>query len=262
MITNPRPWLPANALRDNALSVALTAYAERWCTRWFCAPKPASLRMSEVRDRASIASDCLCWTHPKGGVLLAMSAAAHVPLASAMLGLETGAHRLTAQDHAVLRRLAASCAQDFLHGVLHLFGRDASVDTTSARSAFAGFRFAVSLGAASQLLDLCIDNEVATVARRTLLDPPPNPTKALAPRNEAVGRQPIRVGAMIGVGKLGLGDLRTLACGDVLVLDRGPKDALALAVDGVPQPDAPCSIVEDNGALCMRLNGFDHGSHL
>ena len=65
---------------------------------------------------------------------------------------------------------------------------------------------------------------------------------------------------MIGTGKLGLGELRTLACGDVLVLDRGPSDPLTLAIDGVARSDAPCSIVEDNGALRMRLNGFDHGS--
>lgn len=259
MTTAARAWLPANAVRDNALAGALTAHAERWGARWFSAPKPTAVRMNEVKARTGIAGDCVCWKHPTAEVLLSMGPSAHVPIAAAMLGIDLGAHKLTAHDHALLRRLATPCAEDYMRGAAHAFGMESGAVTTTSREAQPGFRFALSLGAASQVLELHIDGRAAVVARHAIIDPAPPSRRPLASRKDAVGRQPIRLGAMIGTGKLDLGELRELACGDVLVLDKGPGDAMALAIDGFARFDAPCSLIEDNGALCMRLNGSDHG---
>jgi len=256
-----RPWLPANAVRDNALAGALSAHAETWGARWFYVSKRASVRMNEVKGRVALAADCECWKHPTVGIMLALGPNAHIPIAGAMLGIDPGAHKLTAQDHALIRRLAMASAQDYLCSAAEVLGFESGAASTASREAQSGFRFALSLGAASQVLELYLDDRAAIAARRTILGSAPTPKGPLASRKDAIGRQPISVGAMIGTGKLGLGELRTLACGDVLVLDRGPGDAMALAVNGMAGLDAPCSIVEDNGALRMRLNGFEHGDH-
>jgi flagellar motor switch/type III secretory pathway protein FliN len=261
MTIRARPWLPANAVRDNALAGALSAHAESWGARWFGAPKPPSVRMNEVKGRVAIAADCECWKHPTAGIVLALGPNAHVPIAGAMLGIDPGAHKLTVHDHALLRRLAMACAQNYLSCAAEALGFAAGGVASSSREAQSGFRFALSLGAASQVLELYLDDAAAVAARRAILAAPPAPERAPAARREAIGRQPISVGAMIGTGKLGLGELRTLACGDVLVLDRGPGDAMALAVNGMAGLDAPCRIVEDNGALRMRLNGIDDGDY-
>jgi flagellar motor switch/type III secretory pathway protein FliN len=258
-MASARPWLPANAVRDDALSKALATPAELWAMRWFAAPRAVNVRMTEVKARLGLSGDCACWTDAKGSLLLAMGPTAHVPIASAMLGLQTGAHKLTTQDHALLRKLAARCARDFLLTAATVFGSGGESEPTQMREANTGFRFALSLGSASQVLELYVGEHVAVAARRRALGGPEAPARPLSSREEAVGRQPIRVGAMVGVGKLGLGDLRTLACGDVLVLDRGPRDPLALAVNGVAHPDALCTIVEDNGALHMRMNTSECG---
>jgi flagellar motor switch/type III secretory pathway protein FliN len=259
MTIAPRAWLPANALRDNALVHALSAFSERWAGRWFAAPKPTNVRMHDVAERAGIAAGCECWIHPDAGMMLALGPSAHLPLAGAMLGIDTVTQKLTAEDHAVLRRLAKACASDYLHGAAAALGFQAASTPSSSREAPAGLRFALSLGAATQVIELHFDHRAALAARRNILAEAPTPSPPLASRNEAIGRQPIDVGAMIGTGRLGLGELRTLACGDVLVLDRGPGDAMAIAVNGIAHPEAPCSIVEERGALCMRLNGSNHG---
>jgi flagellar motor switch/type III secretory pathway protein FliN len=255
MTVAARPWLPANAVRDDALTRALSAHAERWAARWFAAPKPTGVRVNDVRSRIGIAADCACWTHASAGLVLAMAPTAHVPFASAMLGADMSAHKLSAQDHALLRRLASACAEDYMRTASSALGFAATSEATPSREAQAGFRFVLSMGQASQLLELYVDERAALAARRTLLGDAPRPARALASRSDAIGRQPIRLGAMVGTSKLGLGELRTLACGDVIVLDRGPGDAMTLAVNGRARFDTPCNIIEDNGALQMRLNG-------
>lgn len=259
MTPAPRPWLPPNALRDAKLTDALRTEGDRWAAKWFTSPKPVSVRMNEVRGR-SVAGDGACWRHPGGGLQLVMSSTAHVPIACSMLGLETGAQKLSAQDHALLREVAGACARDFILSTARLFCCDPAAQPAASLDATASLSFAFSLGPASQLLELFVDEDLAITARRALSSEDRRALAPLSDRREAIGRQSIDVGALIGTGKLGLGDLRTLAPGDLLVLDRGPADFVELAIDGTARPDTRCAIAEDGPVLRMRpiereLNG-------
>lgn len=252
-----RPWLPANATKDGVLTRALTDVAELWAARWFSAPKPISVRMSEAA-RQSLPSESTRWVSPGGGILLALSPSAHTPIGCALLNLETGAQKLSSNDHSLLQRLSHKCVEDFANDVARLFGT-APLARLDQREQLSGLRFSYTLGAASQLLDLFVDESHAISARRSLITTATitGAARPLRSRKEAIAQQKIRVGAMIGSSQLGLGDLRTLQCGDVLVLDRGPADRLNVAIDGAARRETACTITRDGGELLMRLEATE-----
>jgi flagellar motor switch protein FliM len=66
-------------------------------------------------------------------------------------------------------------------------------------------------------------------------------------------RQDIEIGAMLGVGTVSLSELHSLACGDVLVLDRGPDDPVCLAINGSAQREARCTISQKGAGLELHL---------
>jgi flagellar motor switch/type III secretory pathway protein FliN len=255
-----RPWLPANAARDETLAHAIEACAGAWARRWFARPKPISVKMSEVRDRAMLASDSFCWRHGEGGFTAALAPTAHAPIASTMLGLETGTHKLTPDDHRILRELAQICTRDLAAEVASMFGLSGALDATAERQAGAGFRYALAMGGATQLFEVLVSEQRAVEARGRALPPPSVNRAPLHTRAEALRRQSIRVGAMVGRGRVGLGELKRLSPGDVIVLDRGPDDLLDLAINGVAI-GPPCSILRDGSDLTLRIDHIETGQH-
>jgi hypothetical protein len=142
-----RPWLPANAARDETLTRAIETRASTWAGRWFVKPKPVSVKMQEVRDRVVLASDSMCWRHSAGGFVSSLAPMAHAPIASAMLGVETGAHKLTPDDHRVLRELAQLSLRDLTADIAKLIGLTGAVDVTDERQAAASFRYLLQMAA-------------------------------------------------------------------------------------------------------------------
>ncbi len=253
MNASARPWLPANAVRDERLAAALAVHGRNWVRCWFGAERAVNVRMNEVKSRSALANDTRCWSDRQGGLLLCMAPGAHTPIAMGLLGLETGAHRIGASDHAVLRDLAAQAAADFLASASDLLSVEGVMEAP-AKEVHTGFRFALGLGAASQVLELFVEEARATAARKRLAGAQANARlKPPRPRADAVARQEIRVSAMIGAGKLGLGELRTLARGDILLLDRGPDDAVDLAVNGAVRARALARLVKQSEELRMRI---------
>jgi flagellar motor switch/type III secretory pathway protein FliN len=59
---------------------------------------------------------------------------------------------------------------------------------------------------------------------------------------------------------LGLGELKRLSPGDVIVLDRGPDDELDLAINGVSAGGA-CSVLRDGADLRLRIDQIQTGQH-
>lgn len=258
MQASARPWLPANAMSDPKLNEALCALAEGWARRWFRGPRQPSLRMSEGKSRPGLANDTLTWVHADGGLLLAMGPNAHVPLAGAMLGLDCSAKKLQTQDHTLLRTIASACARDFLQQAAALFGRSGDIDRSLDREPNGRFRFSLSLGPASQLLELFVEEDLAIAARRALAGRTFVAALEEGARERALDPQAISLSAMVGRGRLALGELNHLAPGDVLVLDRGPSDDLELAVDGLARARS-CRIVEEDAQLKLCLDPSING---
>lgn len=258
MMTSSRPWLPANAVRDTRLTEALSATLRSWSQRWFLDGRATPIRWSAMKSRTTLAGDTLCWGNAESGLVTALHVNGHSVIAGAMLGVDCGAHKSKANDHLILRELASVCARDLMKQTCKLFGFTPSLEETRGREIEVAIRFSIGIGKASQLLDIFMDEKTAIAARRSLLARASAPAPAAGARQAAIHRQSIRLGAMVGVAHLDLGQLRALGIGDILVLDRGPEDDLVLAINGRPSERA-CQIVEDAGALKLRLNSLHPG---
>jgi flagellar motor switch/type III secretory pathway protein FliN len=211
-----------------------------------------SIKKSEVRDRVMLANDSVAWRDRASGFVTSLAPAAHVPIACAMLGLETGTHKLSSDDHRVLRELAQISIQDLSVEIAKIIGLSGALDITSERQIGAQFRYALAMGGATQLFEVLMSEQRGLEARAFLMGVAPVSSTPLHERREALDRQSIRVSAMVGRGRLGLGELKRLSPGDVIVLDRGPDDELSLAINGLPI-NASCTVLCDGDDLRMRI---------
>lgn len=251
-MTLARPWLPANAVRDETLTRTIANVGECWAARWFRTPKPVSVRMNEAA-RQSPASAAQCWSAGDSDVALIMNDAAYVPIGCAMLGVEVGAHKVTAQDATLLKDIAALCVADLMQDLTHALVPASGFAANEGCEDEKRLRFTFSLGAASQLLELYLSEQLAVTARQRLAGKTSAPCAPLHTRADALSGQRLEVAAMVGESRLDLGELRALRIGDVVVLDHGPTDRVALAINGAARRETACSIVREGEELRLQL---------
>ena len=200
-----------------------------------------------------IPSDAACWD--AGGLLLVADAPSQLTLAGWMLDLPVSP-KMNDVDRRFLRDLADACARDFLETAAGLFSvGSAPRPIPPTRAQHTGVRFSLSVSSATKVLELHAPEHLALAARRGAL-PAPAPRSAPASRRDALERQSVRVGAMVGAGRVGLSDLANLSRGDVLVLDRGPGEDTALTINGEARPGTACVLEQQDAELTLRVNEF------
>ena len=259
-----RPWLPANAVRDTTLSNLVAERARAWAARWFTEPKTVSVRMSEGGSRVLIPADAACWeASGDGDFLLSAGEPARMTIAGWMLGVTTGTQKFSSADRRLFCDLASAAALDLLRTLAHAFQLEAKIrSANAARPSGQGFRFTFSIGSATHLLELQVAEHLAVAARRAAVPASPS-SSALGERSDAIARQRVRVGAMIGGARIRLSELSALARGDVLVLDRGSADTVDITINGQAKGGADYHLVQDGAALTLRHTRLkSSGQHL
>lgn len=249
MTRTARPWLPKAALFDSTLADAVADRARAWARHWFVDERRVEVRLCPGAAFPGAPDGARAWVSDDVSLLLDPRA----PLAFWMLDLTPGAHKANAADTKLLERLAASAARDLFERVRGLFGLEPPADAPQARRpAGEDLVFSFGLGAATNLLHLVVAPGRAIGARKALLPTAPAPPRVHAIQNALAG-QTIRVGAMVGLARLPLADIRSLSVGDVVVLDRGQDEALDLAIEGARVEGASCEIGGDDANLTLRL---------
>jgi flagellar motor switch/type III secretory pathway protein FliN len=243
MSQEARAWLPDETLRDGALARALAACIDTWVEHWLAEPRRVEVRASTASPPEAAPTFCC------GALTLALDPRA--PLGLWMLGLGAGVGKTNPADDMLLKRLATVAAADLLDRLRPTFGLNAGIKEERRHPRIDDVAFSFSLGGASNLIHLFVPSSLAVQARKALL-PPQEPPLLPRPRAEALARQLVRVGAMLGEARISLVDVRSLAIGDVVVLDRGGADALALTVDGSPIA-VPCELGAVDEAMTLRL---------
>ena len=248
-----RPWLPRNALRDETIVASTAERADKWAIRWFGEAVAANVRKGASIGHVKMACDTVCWESSCQGLVLATDAPGRVRIVSAMLGVKTAWLKLTEADLELFDELAAPCIEDLLGGLAELF-------QTGPRTGMAppnrivenALSFSLGFGSATPAIDIFVHEHLAVAARKATISGG-RPAPVLGQRNEAIARQTVQIGAKLGVGQVGLSELCTLACGDVLVLDRAFGDRLALTVNGEAKPDTGCELHQDGAVLKLRV---------
>jgi hypothetical protein len=221
----PRPWLPAAAERE--MEAALGDAAAAWLARWVVDPCPAD----PVEAISSAEGD--------GGVVLA-----EAPDLVA-LGAEACAGRADTdnpRDRRVLERVGQAMLDD-LAADLAGQQREASSGATS--------RFKLSCATRGWSLRISLSPEDQVTLRKRGSSPA-RPVR-LGSRGKALATESVWVGCHLGSAGLTAGEAKTLAPGDLIVLDRELAEAVPVTVAGVVCAGGTARIERSGAQLTLRL---------
>lgn len=257
MSARPQAWLPDSALHDGTVTALLSQAATSWSERWFAHQRPLLLRACASHE-PDLIEDGLRWVSDPDGLVLTLDAQKVQSLGASVLGLKPGAVRPTDADKALLRKLASAAALDLANACARALGFEAQWTTSAEMAAPSGatLRYSLHLGLAKQAFELEISRQAAIAARRGAL-PTTLTTPTAHARAEAVARQSIEVGALLGGARLSFSELRTLSVGDVVPLDDEDMEHLSLTIDRVPRMQARCALRQDGDRLFLQVTSLD-----
>lgn len=226
--TDPKAWLPADALSPERVQPLLARMVADWSSHWF-AKAEASIGPSFQDDWPARSAEA-GWRSIPGAAALALTPMAESSMAGAMLGANVPQNSMQGGDRLIVAHLAASSADDLLKRLGKIaFGAVPQIDQSSGELEGCTW-WDISMGARKGALKLALHNDAALqMVKRQL-------SKAPAPRLDmlakGVARHEIQIAADLGRCELSLAELEELAIGDVLVLDRAPAEPVPLLIDG------------------------------
>jgi flagellar motor switch/type III secretory pathway protein FliN len=258
MSLKARAWLPDDAMSDGALCMNLTEEAVAWSQRWFGSAPGVSVRFRANADAVRSPLGAAAWESACQRLNLTLERPGQLRLAAAMLKLKQVKSKLADPDVRLLRGLADACIEDLVRRAAGVFSLKTDVrkapEAFSEESRTDHVWYSVSIGAIGRALDLRLDHDAVIAARKALIVGEPRSPRPLGQREEAIGRQAIRIGARIGTGSVGLEELSALARGDVLVLDSGLGGPLDLTINGAVQAGVACELQQEGSVLALRLS--------
>jgi len=234
-------WLPADALVGPAVRDPIERAVAEWSSGWFAGR--ADLRLTALEPRPPLWAAELgraAWHRRGAAVSLAVPPPALSRLRGKALDMRNAVRPETERDAALLRGFEARMVADLaarIETALGICGR-AATDASPAADPWAGGAAALCAIVAepdgAEALRLAVPLEHAIAFRKKGLPPArrrPRPTR----RDAALAHAKVRIGARLGSAALTLGEFRSLAPGDVLVLDRGLDQPVELLADGGTQ---------------------------
>ncbi|HMC93126.1 MAG TPA: FliM/FliN family flagellar motor switch protein [Allosphingosinicella sp.] len=253
---NPQPWLPLSSLVGDAIFAPLAGAIEGWCQAWFRPLPPLSLSVVQRgRPVWTAASGEYRWEVHRAAVALAAGPNATGRLRALALDADPQQRPATARDRLVLddfgRRLMADLAAR-IEGAFAIPGalRDAPErledpwsggDTLAALCAFADGTEAIRIGLPA----------AALVPYRRRSAAPSRGKRGLATLAHALAPVRVPLQARIGTAILSVDELRGIAPGDVLLLDRAIDDPAEILVNFLPSGRA--RLHDAAGRACLTF---------
>lgn len=237
---NTCAWLPIDTPAPAALDHKLSAIVADWSQAWFAGEQITigSLGLvGAVRDRT--------WSTPGDGLMLGFSPNAIRSVGNQVLDLvETATEQ---RDHELIEEIGEAALADLR---VRLAAFVSSHDATGWRPVIdppggSGWRFAINpRGVFTIALSPML---FATLARREL---PREDRSPLADAAAALAATSVSVTAGLGSCRLALADMRSMAIGDILVLDAAIDDPVPIAINGRILSRGRCSIATvETGAM-------------
>lgn len=223
MTQDVKEWLPKDAFTDDAVKAILAAPLEQWSGAWFLHRTVAISRIRMGQGRTVNASASRQF---QGALAVAeLPETAKRQLLDAALEFSLAEQILSEDDGRVLDLFAAKIAEDLIARL------DAAFSGEKANARGPRVSFAVSLSGAD-LFEISIPQHVLVPVLKSRLSAPRKSTQAPRSRMKAFGPTALTVNGLLGRAELAVEDLRGLAPGDVLVLDRALNETVELRLDG------------------------------
>jgi flagellar motor switch/type III secretory pathway protein FliN len=255
-----REWAPLQAAASSdVVRRKLDAAVAAWNDRWFPSGRlETSLTVTRAGRRADNGG---AWrASGDGGVATSYPHAGADRLALRALGVRFEGLTLTAADHSVISALSRRIADDL---ALTIEGGLAGHPAPRAPSAFPGddeaadaWHGGVTLTVADirgPLLAAAIPLEQLAPVCKAAMGSPRQSSRPLADPRDTIGPTQVRLDAVLGRAHLKLAELRSLAPGDVVVLDSTIDDGIDLSLPDFGACVARGRLGERQGWLTLTL---------
>jgi flagellar motor switch/type III secretory pathway protein FliN len=249
MSDRPRDWLPAEAAERPAVRARVDAAVAAWSQAWIVG-EGVHLEGWALASTTPVASVDV-WRTCAGGLRVCCSPRASLRLAVAALGTRAEDVELTDRDRVLLSALGERMIDDLVRRLRDLPGPEGGAAAAGGAEPRVVARLAdgtASLFAVSLPLPL-----VTRLARQALPAPRPAASRP-AQRATSIAKATVRLEATLGGVQVDLVQLRGLAVGDVLVLDRALADPIQLSVAGVAIGCGALSEVDGRSALILQTS--------
>lgn len=253
MTAHASAWLPPGAASprlNQALEELVRLWSLHWIDRGGLHTSGALTRIGDARWVQAAVE----WRGLDCGLALGVPAHTAVALGAMMLAL--GSDGSTEADRILLRQLGEQALADLQARLLQWLNltSGAQWSTSTAPRHRDGPIHALEIEGLGDGTKLRLELTGALFARqlRAALPPVPKPAP-LADGRQALAKLPVALSAALGRCALTLAELADLAPGDVLVLDQPTDAPLPIALDGAPAKRGTCALVEQDGALSLRV---------
>ncbi len=256
MSSTAREWLPDNAYSSSGLADAIVAAVERWAGRWFGAraPLPQSAPKAGAERRLAPGK---AWQAIAPGVWLEWSEPTRLDYARLALDRSPRDKALGEQDRQLMALLAERMAADLGEELAALLGtRQQGAAPEPGRVPPRGLLAAFGAGSGTAALELMIDHAALAPLRRRQCPPPPRTLHPPVKLAEALGDKQVPVEAVLGAVRISALELKEIAVGDVVVIDRRETDLVELRPQGSSRVLAHAQLSRDDGNLTLmaRMN--------
>jgi flagellar motor switch/type III secretory pathway protein FliN len=242
-----RDWLPTEAAEQLGVRGRIEGVVAEWSAHWF-ASGTLGLSAWGLGQDAVVPGDAT-WRDCGGSLQASCSARAGLRLACMALGARSEHVDLNDRDRSLLSALSRRMIDDLAERLRRLLGLSGVAIAPPASKP--RFIAKVSDGC-DTLVAIAIPFALLIKLCRQALPRARPPATALQSRREAVTPTGIRLEATLGSALLGLADVRDLAVGDLLVLDRTVDDTVELSVAGVPVGQGVLTEIDGQAALILQ----------
>lgn len=241
-------WVPDTALNASCVLGALDEALSAWSRRWFVE--------GLIRRRGLEAADApngslAVWAAQTPRLALSLSDTQRAHLTGLATDMAVDRLEAASDDQALLETVATALSDDLVRTLDAALGEGVSAAGAGLDGPSGLFRMTLVDDRGRSVASVWLSRAALAASRLAHL-----PGRRGAPRlcalREALGETAVTLTIRLGAAELGLGDVQSLAPGDVVVLDRALDDALAVLAD-VNTSVASARLVDVDDPTCLRL---------
>lgn len=258
MSVNALPWLPVCGARRDVVQAAVGQAVADWSALWFARPPLAVASVLATHDAARDNADGAGWKLYGQAVAISCSTRASGRLAAWALDAPLDELSPRKGDRRLLDLFERRLIEDLAQTVERAIGVEGE---GQGRPQLVRAPFDCLGGAVVELADefgapvlsLAIPLSAVLPMLRASLPASPRLGGRIATFAQALGGADLVIEASLGAAEVPVADLRTLAPGDVLLLTRGPEEAVDVSLAGSDNPFAQAKLIDLDGQMALAL---------
>jgi flagellar motor switch/type III secretory pathway protein FliN len=246
-------WLPLSVVTREPVRAKITSAVSAWSEAWFSPPR--RLHATRLTPHNGEAESNRAWRIPRQALAVSCSRPAATRLLDWALDADVQRLSATHADRRLIEAFDTQVFEDLAARVERALDIEAKAkgDITSPYGPLGGLSVEIADEQGDTLVWLALAMSDLLPACRASLSQRARPVEKLTALRGALADTPVSIEAVLGSASVGLADLRTLAPGDVLVLDAGLEDAAWLALAGSHRNIGRATLTHTEDALALTL---------